>query len=148
MLQLSPEEAEIVATEAAAAARVLEGSRKENALQLAEQARAGEVPDGLLTALERIITASLQGGRARQLYKAEGERLLTRLLLRTPGGIRMQENLEAVNQALHSLAGRRLDDVSVTMRAPGHFTVSLSTEGVGLVLAFRPDGVGVESLTA
>jgi hypothetical protein len=34
------------------------------------------------------------------------------------------------------------------MRAPGHFTVSLQTEGVGLVLVVRPDGVAIESVTA
>jgi hypothetical protein len=90
----------------------------------------------------------VQGGRARHLYKAEGERLLTRVLLRTPGGQRLQENLDAVNQALRALGGRHLDQVRVAMRAPGHFTVSLQTEGVGLVLVVRPDGVGVESLTA
>ena len=148
MLELSPEEADLVAAEATAAAGVLEGRRQEQALDLAREAGRGEVPDNLLTTLERILGASLQGGRARHLYKAEGERLLTRLLLRTPGGQRLQEGLDAVNQALRSLSGRHLDQVRVAMRAPGHFTVSLQTEGVGLVLVVRPDGVAVESLTA
>jgi hypothetical protein len=148
MLELSAEEADIVAAEATAAAGVLEGPRKEQALDLAREARSGELPDDLLTTLERILTASLQGGRARHLYKAEGERVLTRVLLRTPGGQRLQQGLDGVNQALRSLGGRRLDGVRVAMRAPGHFTVSLQTEGVGLVLVVRPDGVAVESLTA
>ncbi len=148
MLELSPEEADLVAAEATAAAGVLEGPLEEQALELAGEARRGELPDNLLTPLERILTASLQGGRARHLYKAEGERVLTRLLLRTPGGQRLQENLDAVNQALRSLGGRHLDEVRVAMRTPGHFTVSLQTEGVGLVLVVRPDGVAVESLTA
>jgi hypothetical protein len=148
MLELSPEEADIVAAEATAAAGVLDGPRKEQALDLAREAGAGRLPDNLLTPLERILTASLQGGRARHLYKAEGERLLTRLLLRTPGGVRLQGDIDAVNQALRSLGGRRLDEVRVAMRAPGHFTVSLQTEGVGLVLVVRSDGVAVESLSA
>jgi hypothetical protein len=148
MLELSSEEADIVAAEATAAAGALEGPRREQALDLAREARSGKLPDNLLTVLERILTASLQGGRARHLYKAEGERLLTRLLLRTPGGQRLQEDLDAVNQALRSLGGRRLDEVRVAMRTPGHFTVALQTEGIGLVLVVRPDGVVVESLTA
>jgi hypothetical protein len=148
MLQLSPEEAELVAAEATAAAGVLEGPRRQQALDLAREADRGELPDELLTVLERILAASLQGGRARQLYKAEGERLLTRVLSRTPGGQRRQADLDAVNRALRSLAGRRLDQVRVAMRTPGHFTVSVQTEGVGLVLVVRPDGVAVESLTA
>lgn len=148
MLELSAEEADIVAAEASAAAGVLEGPRRQQASDLARDAPGGEIPDSLLTTLERILLASLQGGRARQLYKAEGERILTRVLLRTPGGQRLQHDLDAVNQALRALAGRRLDQVRVAMRVPGHFTVSLQSEGVGLVLAVRPDGVAVESLTA
>jgi hypothetical protein len=138
----------MVTAEATAAATVLDGPRREQALALARAAATGELPDDVLTALERILTGSLQGGRARQLYKAEGERVLTRLLLRTPAGQRLQEGIDAVNQALRSLGGRRLDEVKVTMRAPAHFTVSLQSEGIGLVLVVRPDGVAVESLTA
>lgn len=148
VFELSSEEAEIVAAEAAAAAGVLEGARRHQATDLAREAPSGEVPDSLLGALEKIVLASLQGGRARHLYKAEGERLLTRVLLRTPGGQQLSHDLDAVNQALRSLGGRQLDQVRVAMRTPGHFTVSLQTDGVGLVLVVRPDGVAVESLTA
>jgi hypothetical protein len=147
-LELSAEEAELVATEAAAAAGVLGGEGREQALRIAELANERQLPEELLPPLERILTASLQGGRARKLYKAEGERTLVRLLMRTPGGEQLQANLDSVNRALRSLAGRRLDGVRVAMRAPGHFTISLQSEGVGLVLAVRPDGVGVETLTA
>lgn len=147
MLKLSPEEADIVVAEAAAAAQILEGPGRQQAADLAREAHLGEIPDSLLAALERILNASLQGGRARHLYKAEGERVLTRLLLRTPGGQQLQQDLDSVNQALRSLAGRQLDQVRVAMRTPGHFTVSLQTERVSLVLVVRPDGVAVESLT-
>jgi len=147
-VELSAEEAELVGAEAAAAAGVLGGEGREQALRIAELADGQHLPEELLPSLERILTASLQGGRARKLYKAEGERALVRLLMRTPGGERLQANLDAVNRALGSLKGRRLDSVRVAMRAPGHFTISLQSEGVGLVLAVRPDSVGVESLTA
>jgi hypothetical protein len=148
MFELSAEEAEVVAAEAAAAAEVLPDPLRQQATDLARQAPSGEVPDDLVAALERILLASLQGGRARQLYKAEGERILTRVLMRTPGGRQLQGDLDGVNKALRALAGRRLDQVRVAMRTPGHFTVSVQTEGVGLMLAVRPDGVAVESLTA
>ncbi len=55
MFELSPEEAEIVAAEASAAAGVLEGSRKEQALDLARAAGSGQVPDDLVTALDRVL---------------------------------------------------------------------------------------------
>ena len=97
MLKLSPEEADIVVAEAAAAAQILEGPGRQQAADLAREAHLGEIPDSLLAALERILNASLQGGRARHLYKAEGERVLTRLLLRTPGRQQRQQDLDSVN---------------------------------------------------
>lgn len=148
MLELSAEEADIVAAEATAAAGVFEGARRDQALAVAREARSGALPDELVPTLELLLNASLQGGRARHVYKAEGERLLTRLLLRTPGGQQLQQDLDAVNRALRALGGRQLEGVNVSMRTPGHFTVSLQTEGVGVVLVVRPDGVAVESLTA
>lgn len=147
VFELSPEEADLVGAEAAAAAGALEGTSREAALDLAREAERGELSDHHLRALAGILSASLQGGRARHLYKAEGERVLTRLLERTPDGQQLRKGIDGVNQALRSLSGRQLDQVRVAMRAPGHFTVSLQSEGVGVVLVVRPDGVAVESLT-
>jgi hypothetical protein len=147
-LELSAEEAELVSAEALAASQALEEPRRSQALKLARAAEAGEVPVELVGLLEQVSLASLQGGRARQLYKAEGERTLVRLLLRTPRGQEIETQLGAVNDALGALRGRPVDEVRVGMRAPGHFTVDLWAGSVGITLTIRPYGVSVESLTA
>ena len=146
-LQLSAEEAELLSAEAFAASQALEEPRRSQALKLASAAEAGEVPPELVGLLEQVSLASLQGGRARQLYKAEGERTLVRLLLRTPRGQEIQTELGAVNDALAALRGRPVEEVRVGMRAPGHFTVDLRAGSVGITLSVRPYGVSVESLT-
>jgi hypothetical protein len=148
VLELSAEEAELVAAEAVAATGVWDGPWRQQAADLADRAGLGAVPDDLVPVLERILTASLQGGRARQRYRAEGEGILNRVLMRTPYGRNVQDGIRAVNQALAALDGRPLDHVGVAVRAPGHYRVSLRTAGVGLVLALGPDGVSVESLEA
>jgi hypothetical protein len=147
-LRLDEEEAELLAAEAQAASRVLDEPRRSQARDLAAVTAAGEVPEELVDVLGQIVMASLQGGRARRLYRAEGERVLTRLLLKTPRGQELQASLDAVNLALKALAGERLQQVRVAMRTPGNFTVSLQGERFSIVLSVRPDGVAVESLTA
>jgi hypothetical protein len=148
VLELSAEEAELVAAEAEAATGVWDGPLRQQAADLADRAGQGAVPDDLVPVLERILSASLQGGRARRRYRAEGEGILNRVLMRTPSGRNVQDGVRAVNQALSALDGRPLDHVGVAVRTPGHYRVSLRTAGVGLVLALGPDGVSVESLEA
>ncbi|MCL4291433.1 MAG: hypothetical protein KJ056_00170 [Acidimicrobiia bacterium] len=146
-LTLGGEEAEIVAAEAAAAARVLGEPRRADASRLAEAARSGTVPPELLGILSEVAAASLQGGRARRLYRAEGERCLTGVLLRTAAGRELRRGLDDVNVALGTLAGRRLEGVRVAMRRPGSFTVSIDCEGVAITLATTAAAVTVDSLT-
>jgi len=147
-VSLSPDEAELVAAEALAASQALEGPRREAALQLAAAATSQEVPAELVELLEQVALASLQGGRARHLYKAEGERSLLRVLMRTPRGREMESQLELVNRALATLRGHPVEELRVGMRAPGHFTFDLRAGPVNLALSFRPHGVWVEALTA
>ena len=126
-----------MAAEASAAAGVLEGTRKEQALDMAREAGSGEVPDDLLTALDRILTASLQGGRARHLYKAEGERLLTRVLSRTPGW-----------EATPGESGRRQPGAAIPRRPePGAGQGRHAHAGTLHRLACKPKGSGWCSLS-
>lgn len=145
-VDLSEEEAALVAGEARAAARVLDEARAAQALRLADAAGEGSVPAELVEALGEILRASLQGGRARRLYRAEGEGLLAQVLRRTPSGQQLQQGLDSVNGALGCLDGRLLQRVRVGMRTPGHFTVTFSSEGFSLTLAIRPDEVAVEGV--
>lgn len=148
LLALSEEEAELVAAEATSASYALGEPHRTEAARLAEAARSKEVPPELLGILSDIAVASLRGGRARRLYRAEGEKSLTGVLLKTPTGREMQRGLEEVNAALKALAGRRLEAVRVAMRTPGSFTVSLQSDGFAITLAIRPDAVSVDSLSA
>ena len=100
----------------------------------------------MLNALEGGIALSLVSGRARRFHKAEGERILTELMRRTPTGRAVSEEIARINSALSTLAGRRIESVRVGMRTLGHFTLSIETEEETLTLVFKPDGVFVESV--
>lgn len=145
---LSDDEAELVATEAESAARVFGEPRRSEALRLADAARHKAVPPELVGLLGEMLVASLQAGRARRVHLAEGERVLTGVLRRTPAGKELQERLDSLNRALESLSGRRIDQVKAAMRTAGHFTITLTSEGVSLTLVVGPGGLELESLSA
>lgn len=145
-LPLSPEEGELVAQEAEALLPRLPEPRRADYSALARSARTGQVPHSLLSTLEGLLVLTLTTGRARSLYRAEGERVLTELYRRTPAGGELARHLERVNRALSALAGRQLRSVRVGWRTLGHYTLRLEVEGVAVSLVVGPEGVRVESL--
>lgn len=146
-LRLNEDDVSIVVAEANAAAAILADPVRADAEQLAEAALSGEVPAELLGILGDVVAASLEGGRARRLYRAEGEKALQAIYLRTPAGAAQRDNLAEVNQALTALNGRTLQSVRVAMRTPGNFTIALGSEGVALTLVIANGVVGVDNVT-
>ena len=145
--ELNAEAAELVAQEVLALAQVLPEEQRERALAVAERVRRGELAEDLVDVVESAVALSLQTGRARRRYRAEGERLLTDILWSTPRGQALQARVAATNRALRGLRGRRLEDVRVGVRTLGDYTVALRAEGLTVTLAARADGVEVESVS-
>ncbi|HEX2028860.1 MAG TPA: hypothetical protein VHF25_12770 [Nitriliruptorales bacterium] len=146
-IALRDEERELVVLELDALLPALRGERRARYEQLREATAAGSVPAELARPLESLLELTLQTARARQLYRAEGERILTDLFRRTPGGRELARHLGDVNTALRSLAGHRLESATVRMRTLGHFTVTISTDAATITLAIRPEGVNVDSVS-
>jgi hypothetical protein len=147
-LALSAEEGTAVADSAMAFAALMPAGKDSPYRQLATQAGAGSVPADQVEVLERVCSLALETGKARQLGRAEAERLLSAVLCRTPRGRAMADEVSAVNRALGQLAGRPLDAARVAQRMPGHYDLSLSVAGFSLTLEIKPDGISVRSLNA
>ena len=145
-LRLDDEERDVVGSEVQALLPALSGSRRDAYDQLAAAVAAGVVPNELEPLLTSVLELSLQTACARQLYRAEGERLLTAVFRRTQRGRDVTAQLEQVNAALRSLSGQPLDAVTVGMRTLGHFTVTVRTTAATIGLSVRSDGVSVDSL--
>lgn len=146
-LTLSPEEAELVASDVDVLLPTLQGERRERYASLRAAASAGHVPADLAPALESLLELTLQTARARKRYRAEGEKILTDLYRRTPGGRELSRHLGRVNAALSSLSGQTVERISVGMRTVGHFTITIETDATTITLAARPDTVDVESIS-
>ncbi len=145
-IELDAEEQELVAQDLELLLPTLDGERRERFRQLAAAVAIGEVPASLTPALESVLELTLQTARARQRYRAEGEKILTGLYRRTPGGRELTDHLRQVNAALDSLAGNTVEAVTVRMRTVGHFTLTIHTDEATITLASRPDSVDVESV--
>lgn len=143
---LDDDERELVALELDTLLPALRGERRERFERLHAAVATGRVPADLAPALSSLVELTLQTARARQLYRAEGERILTGLLRRTPRGRELAHQLQDVNSALRALSGHSVDSVNVRMRTIGHFTVTIATDAATLTLAVRPDTVNVESV--
>ncbi|HEV2373997.1 MAG TPA: hypothetical protein VGS19_17805 [Streptosporangiaceae bacterium] len=147
-LALSAEESTAVADSATAFAAALPAGRDGPYRLLAEAARAGSVPAEAVDLLEQVCALALETGKARQLGRAEAERLLSAVFYRTPRGRAMADEVSAVNRALGQLAGRSLQAARVAQRLPGHYDLSLSVTGFSLTLEITPEGISVRSLSA
>ena len=147
-VELGPEERDVVAALADAYADALPAEVAVPARALAGVAREGAVPAELVGVLERVCTVALETGRARQLGRAEAERVLAAVFRRTPAGRRAARAVEEVNRALAPLAGRTIRSIRVAAPAPGRSTLSIDVEGVSVTLAVGADGALVHSLAA
>lgn len=144
--QLSADEAVAVAETVTAFAEAVPPGRDGPYRDLAESATSGAVSTDDLPTLERVCVLALQTGKARQLGKAETERLLTAVYRRTPGGAALASETADVNRMLAQFADRTLQSARITARMPGRYQLDLTVDGIDVSIAIEPDGLEVRSL--
>ena len=69
-----------------------------------------------------------------------------RLYRKLPSGRDLAASAREVNEALGALAGRTLEDASLTVVGPGAFTLSLAVDGKELTVRLDRQGVRVHSV--
>jgi hypothetical protein len=114
--------------------------------ELRAAVEAGEVSDGLMPYLERLLEMGLETGRIRQVHSPHGEMAATRVFQRTPLGSALKATCDQTNEALQSLQGQSLENLSFTVRGPGAFTLTLETDQSTVTLQIDRHGVRVRSL--
>ncbi len=144
---LTDEERDLLQSELAALLPALSGERLKAYQSLADAVEQKVIPSDLLPLLEGLTKLALETGRARRLYRAEGERILTDLFRKTPSGKELSQSLHEVNKALSVLEGQTLLGIRVAMRTLGHFTVAIETEKAVITIAIHPDAVTIDSIS-
>jgi hypothetical protein len=143
---LSADEAVAVTETVAAFVGVLPPGKDGPYRELAAAAETGELADEQLPALERVCALALESGKARQLGRAEAERLLSAVYRRTPGGQALTAETADVNKVLAQFAGRTLASARISARMPGRYQLDLVVDGLEVALAIEPEGLEVRHL--
>ncbi len=146
LFELSDAEAVAVGEVVAAFASVLPPERRAPYDELERAVAAGELAPEQLPELERVCVLALETGRARQIGKAETERLVNAVYRRTPGGTALTGEAADVNKVLAGLAGKTLQVARVTCRMPGRYQLDVVVDGIDVAISLEPEGVEVRSL--
>ena len=96
--------------------------------------------------LDRILVLGLQTGRIRAVYGPGGEQAALKAFRKLPTGKGLTESAKAVNEALATLAGRTLDQISIAATGPGTFTLSLVAGGADLSVRLDRQGARLVSV--
>jgi hypothetical protein len=136
---LAGEEREVALAEVAAVRAAVQGDYGELLDSTANAVDSGE-------ALDRIVSLGLQTGRIRALYGPSGEQAALRAYRKLPAGSELSGTAKAVNEALESLAGRSLDQISISVVGPGAFTISLVAGGAELSVRLDRQGARLASV--
>jgi hypothetical protein len=116
-----------------------------SAAELVAEIDEGSVVEEVET-LERILELGLQTGRIRALYGPGGEQAALRLYRRLPHGTEVAETIEAVNEALRSLAGRELESIQLRAVGPGAFALAVQAGGAELGIHVDRQGARLSSV--
>lgn len=106
----------------------------------------GEIPEDLLGPMETLLEVALESGRIRSVHKAHGEMAALRVWARTPKGRAIRETTSAVNEALESISGAELHEVSLSPSGPGAYSLTLATDRGQVLVRLSRQGAKVQSV--
>jgi hypothetical protein len=139
-LKLEPSEADVLAGEAAAFARVLpDDSARARYVALASAAAAGDVPDELIAPLETMLELVFEKGQP------SNRAVLQSVYGKTPRGRQQTLAARDVNEALKTLRGQTLESMRLSA-GPSRHTLVVETDRVRLTLELDSAGARVASL--
>lgn len=122
------------------------GEYRERLEQLRRELTGEGIGPDSIVELDRLIEIALQSGRLRAVYGPGGEAAATRLYRRLPSGRELTASAREVAEALRSLSGQQLDDVSLGVNGPGAFSLALTVGGRELTVRLDRQGVRLHSV--
>ena len=141
------EAAEVLRAEAQAVlAMILDEDRRGTLADVIAAVDDGELDTADAEAAEQLLELGLVHGRIRALYGPEAEQATVSLLRRLPRGRAAAESAREVSEALASLEGRLVEQVSVHVLSPGEFAVSIAAGGLELSARFGRAGVRLNTI--
>jgi len=147
MLELNDLEVALVAPHVAKMA----GAAADSASRHRYEELAAEIADRRLRPEHQGTVAALlelliNSGRLRNQNGPTAEAVARALYRRTGPGKAAAASAAALGAALAKLKDQRIEDISVSLRGPGSYAMSLATTDFQLVIRIDPSGCRIESL--
>jgi uncharacterized protein YhdP len=98
--------------------------------------------------LEQVLELGLQAGRIRAYYGPGGEQAALKTLRRLPRGQARAESAREVSEALATLQGHVLEQLSLSAVAPGSYVLSVHAGGLELSVRVDASGARLASVAA
>jgi len=146
-MRIEAVEQELLAPEIMILAKSLpDPESREKYLALHEAVRDGEVGEDFLGHLGTLLEISLESGRVRHFYGADGEQTLVKLFRRTPTGKALSGAAHDVSESLAGLQGQVLEEVKVSALGPSSYSVTIDTDRCQLTMRIDRGGVRLENV--
>jgi hypothetical protein len=115
-------------------------------VELKDAVETMEVSAELAPRLDTIVELMLSSGRARRLYGPAAELAIAGLFQKTSRGKAIAASLKDLNGAFKKLKGQPLEEISVSLKKPGVYALTLNAGGYRIAFRFAPEGASVESI--
>ena len=148
VIRVSETAAEVASAEALAVlAMVMDDTRRARLADIVAALGEGEIrTEDDAEGLAELLELGLHTGRIRSIYGPEGEQAVLGLYRRLPQGRELTETTRDLNEALRSLEGRTLEQVTVNAIGPGEYGVTISTGDFEVVLRLGKAGARLATI--
>ena len=109
-------------------------------------AETGRIEASLFDPTQSLLEVGIESGRTRAIHGPHAEMAASRLYARLPRGKAYRATVDAVNEALKTLEGQELAEVSFQASGPGSCTLILDTGARRTTISIRRTGLAVSSL--
>jgi len=148
MLEINNEEKEILKSEIELLSQSPDGNERtktefKNLLAAIEEQKI----DGIqLSALTYAIELLLTTGEIRRKYSPIEEQKIFRLYCKTPSGKERKDNIDELNKSLKALQKQKIENISFSLKLPGVYGISITTDKCELSLNANQFGVYADKL--
>jgi hypothetical protein len=94
----------------------------------------------------QILELLLSTGVIRKNFSPVEEQKIFRLYLKTPQGKERKKNIDELNKSLKALQTQKIEGISFSIKSPGVYSISISTDKCELSMNVNKSGVYADKL--
>jgi hypothetical protein len=148
MLEISSDEKDILKSEVELLSNnsLIDAKSKDEFNKLFNAIGIQKIEEPQLGVLSYVLELLLTTGEIRNKYSPIEEQKILRLYYKTPAGKERKENIDELNKSLKALNGQNIESISFSLKMPGVYGISITTDKCELSLNANQSGVYADKL--